>query len=191
MDQETGLIERAKNGERAAFDSLVDMHKEKAFALAFSFIGNVEDAKDVLQEAFVKAYVGVINFRGSSKFYTWLYRILVNQCKDFLRKKKAKSGVFLDPLPISEEDGDGVPEAVDPAPLPSQAVLDRETRQMINEAISGLPEKQKAVFMLKHIQGMKLNEIAETVGCSESTAKVHLFRAVRGLRCKLTKSLTI
>ena len=185
------MIERAKNGERAAFDSLVDMHKEKAFALAFSFIGNVEDAKDVLQEAFVKAYVGVINFRGSSKFYTWLYRILVNQCKDFLRKKKAKSGVFLDPLPISEEDGDGVPEAVDPAPLPSQAVLDRETRQMINEAISGLPEKQKAVFMLKHIQGMKLNEIAETVGCSESTAKVHLFRAVRGLRCKLTKSLTI
>jgi len=191
VDQETGLIERAKNGERAAFDSLVDMHKEKAFALAFSFIGNVEDAKDVLQEAFVKAYVGVINFRGSSRFYTWFYRILVNQCKDFLRKKKARSGVFLDPLPAFEEDGDDAPEAVDPAPLPSQAALDRETRQMINEAISGLPEKQKAVFMLKHIQGMKLNEIAETVGCSESTAKVHLFRAVRGLRCKLTKNLTI
>lgn len=190
MDQESGLIERARNGDRAAFNSLVDMHKEKAFALAFSFIGNVEDAKDVLQEAFVKAYIGVISFRGSSKFYTWFYRILVNQCKDFLRKKKARSGVFLDPLPSPGGDEDNAPEAVDPAPLPSQAALDRETSQMINDAITALPERQKAVFMLKHIQGMKLNEIAETVGCSESTAKVHLFRAVRGLRCKLAKSLT-
>jgi RNA polymerase sigma-70 factor (ECF subfamily) len=190
LDEEAGLIERAKSGERAAFNSLVDMHKEKAFGLAFSFIGNVEDAKDVLQEAFVKAYIGVISFRGSSSFYTWFYRILVNQCKDFLRKKKARSGVFLDPLPLSEEDGDNAPEAVDPSPLPSRAILDKETRQIINEAISVLPERQKVVFMLKHIQGMKLNEIAEVVGCSESTAKVHLFRAVRGLRCRLTKSLT-
>jgi RNA polymerase sigma-70 factor (ECF subfamily) len=191
LDPESGLIERAKNGERQAFDSLVDMHKEKAFGLAFSFIGNVEDAKDVLQEAFVKAYVGIINFRGSSSFYTWFYRILVNQCKDFLRKKRARSGVFLDPLPSLEEDGDNAPEAVDSSPGPSQMALNSETRQLINEAVSGLPEKQKAVFILKHIQGMKLNEIADVVGCSESTAKVHLFRAIRGLRCRLTKNLSI
>ncbi|MFA6357014.1 MAG: RNA polymerase sigma factor [Candidatus Omnitrophota bacterium] len=189
MEPDSEIIRRAKNGERAAFDSLVDMHKEKAFALAFSFIGNAEDAKDVLQDAFVKAYVGIINFRGSSSFYTWFYRILVNQCKDFLRKKKAKSGVFLDPLPASEEGGDNAPEAVDLSPGPSQIALDKETRQIINEAISGLPERQKAVFMLKHIQGMKFNEIAETLDCSESTAKVHLFRAIRGLRCRLTKNL--
>lgn len=191
MEPDSGLIERAKNGERAAFDSLVDIHKGKAFALAFSFIGDVEDAKDVLQEAFVKAYTGIINFRGASSFYTWFYRILVNQCKDFLRKKRVRSGVFLEPLPSLEEDGDNAPEAVDSSPGPSQMALNSEARQLINEAVSGLPEKQKAVFILKHIQGMKLNEIADVVGCSESTAKVHLFRAIRGLRCRLTKNLSI
>jgi RNA polymerase sigma-70 factor (ECF subfamily) len=190
VDPEPGLIERARNGDREAFDLLVDLYKERAFSVAFGFTGNTEDAKDALQEAFVKAYIGVMNFRGSSSFYTWFYRILVNQCKDLLRKRGIRKRVFSDPLPGSDGEEPAI-EAVDTSPGPSDRVLDLETRRLIGEAVDRLPAKQKSVFILRHIEGMKMDEIARVVGCSESTAKVHLFRAVRGLRCRLTKSLSI
>jgi len=190
VEPEPGLIERARNGDREAFDLLVDTYKERAFSVAFGFIGNAEDAKDALQEAFVKAYVGIIGFKGSSSFYTWFYRILVNQCKDFIRRRGIRNRVFSSPLPDSDGE-ETVIEAVDASPGPSERALDAESRELINEAVDGLPAKQKAVFILRHIEGMKMDEIALVVGCSESTAKVHLFRAVRGLRCRLTKSLSI
>lgn len=192
MNPEDDLIIRAKKGERAAFDSLVEIHKERAFALAYHFTGNPEDAKDLLQEAFVKAYLGIRGFRGGSGFYTWFYRILVNLCRDFLRRKKSRSKVFMEKKASwTGEDTEDTPEPVDSAPDPSEGVLDGETRQLINEALDRLPERQKTVFVLRHLHGMKLSEIAEVIGCSEATAKVHLFRATRGLRCQLTKSLSI
>jgi len=182
LDSEPRLIERARNGERAAFDSLVDMHKGKAFALAFHFTGNVEDAKDLLQEAFVKAYVNIRNFRGGSTFYTWLYRILVNLCRDFLRRKRTRLKVLVDaPEPPDEED-EILLEAVDEGPGPADALLNKEIREKVDEAINMLPERQRSVFILKHIQGMKLDEIALVMNCSESTAKVHLFRATKSLQ---------
>ncbi len=192
MIPELDLIIRAKKGDRPAFDSLVEIYKEKAFALAYHFTGNPEDAKDLLQEAFVRAFKGIRDFRGGSAFYTWFYRILVNLCRDFLRRKKSRLKVFMERgAPRAGEDAEDVPEPVDSAPDPSEAVLDGETRQLISEALDKLPERQKAVFVLRHLHGMKLSEIAEVIGCGESTAKVHLFRATRGLRCQLTKSLSI
>ena len=182
MDSELRLIERARNGERAAFDSLVDAHKGKAFALAFHFTGNVEDAKDLLQEAFVRAYVSIKRFRGGSSFYTWFYRILVNLCRDFLRRKQVRFKILADaPDPKGEED-EVTLEAVDKEPSPEDALLNKEMREKVDEAINKLPERQKSAFILRHIQGMKLDEIASVMGCSESTAKVHLFRATRSLQ---------
>lgn len=192
MDPELDLIIRAKKGERASFDSLVEIHKERAFALAYHFTGNPEDAKDLSQEAFIRAFVGIRDFRGGSGFYTWFYRILVNLCRDFLRRKKSRSKVFMERGTLwTGEDTEDMPEPVDSTPDPSEAVLDGETRQLISEALDKLPERQKAVFVLRHLHGMKLSEISEVVGCSEATAKVHLFRATRGLRCQLTKNLSI
>ena len=189
MDQEFLLIERARNGERAAFDLLVDTHKGKAFALAYNFTGNAEDAKDVLQEAFVKAYLNIKKFRGGSTFYTWFYRILLNQCRDSLRKKQTRIRVLVDaPEPVDEDDERGI-EAVDSGPGPGEALLNKEIREKVNEAVNKLPEKQKAVFILKHIQGMKFSEIAGLIRCSESTAKVHLFRATRNLQKALSPYL--
>ncbi len=182
MDSELRLIERARNGERAAFDSLVDIHKGRAFALAFHFTGNIEDAKDLLQDAFVRAYVNIKKFRGGSNFYTWFYRILVNLCRDFLRKKRTRLKVLVDaPGPLDEENEMPL-EAVDGGPDPEDALLNKEIREKVDAAINMLSERQKSAFILKHMQGMKLDEIASVMNCSESTAKVHLFRATKSLQ---------
>ena len=155
------------------------MHKEKAFALAYNFAGNAEDAKDILQEAFVRAYVNIKKFRGDSAFYTWFYRILLNLCRDFLRKKKTRIKVMVDaPQPIDEDDAAPV-EAVDDDPGPEEALLNKEIREKVDEAVNMLPERQKTTFMLRHMHGMRLNEIAGIMNCSESTAKVHLVRATK------------
>jgi RNA polymerase sigma-70 factor, ECF subfamily len=186
LDSELQLIERARNGERAAFDSLVGIYKGKAFALAYNFTGNTEDAKDVLQEAFVKAYLNIKKFRGGSTFYTWFYRILLNQYKDILRRKRTRIKVLVDaPGPMDEND-DAPAEAVDNSPGPGTALLNKEIREKADEAINMLPEKQKTTFILKHMHGMKLSEIAGIIGCSESTAKVHLFRATKNLQKALS-----
>ncbi len=186
MDPELLLIERARNGERAAFDSLVDMYKGKAFALAYNFTGNAEDAKDVLQEAFVKAYLNIGKFRGGSAFYTWFYRILLNQCKDVLRKKQARIRVLVEVREPADEDDEAPVEAVDNGPGPRKALLNKEIREKVDEAINRLPEKQKITFVLRHMHGMKLGEIADMIKCSESTAKVHLFRATKNLQKALS-----
>lgn len=189
MDSELRLIERARGGERTAFDLLVDMHKGRAFALAFHFTGNAEDAKDLLQEAFIRAYVNIKNFRGGSNFYTWLYRILVNLCRDFWRKKRTRVKVLGDvPEPLSEEDEMPL-EPVDNVPGPGKILLNKEIREMVDEAVNMLPERQKAVFILRHVQGMKLEEIAGVINCSESTVKVHLFRATKSLQKVLSPYL--
>ena len=181
MDPELRLIERARNGDRAAFESLVDTHKGKAFALAFHFTGNVEDAKDLLQEAFVRAYVNIKKFRGGSSFYTWFYRILVNLCRDFLRRKRTRIKVLVDAPEPPEEDETPL-EAADRGPGPGEILLNKEIREKVDEAVNMLPERQKSAFILKHMQGMRSGEIASVMDCSESTVKVHLFRATKSLQ---------
>lgn len=182
MDSELRLIERARNGDRAAFESLVDTHKGKAFALAFHFTGNVEDAKDLLQEAFVRAYVNIKKFRGGSSFYTWFYRILVNLCRDFLRRKRTRLKVLVDAPELPDEEDEMPLEAADRGPGPGEILLNKEIREKVDEAVNMLPERQKSAFILKHMQGMKSGEIASVMDCSESTAKVHLFRATKSLQ---------
>lgn len=191
LELESQIIEKAKKGERSAFDSLVDKYKEKAFALVFNITGNYEDSKDILQEAFVKAYVNVKDFRAGSSFYTWFYRILVNLCRDFLRRKKAQKRFLVEPLEFQyDEEEETSVDIVDSKPNPAEAAVNKEIIDMVDKAIELLPEKQKIVFILRHIQGMKLAEIAAILNCRESTAKVHLFRAVRNLQKSLLPYLS-
>ncbi|MFH1778905.1 MAG: RNA polymerase sigma factor [Candidatus Omnitrophota bacterium] len=188
VELELQLIEKVKKGERSAFDSLVDKYKEKAFALAFNMVGNYEDAKDVLQDAFVRAYVNIKDFRGSSNFYTWFYRILVNLCRDFLRRRTTVKRVFVSPQ-MAEGEGERNIEVADERPNPLETTLNEEVKQMIDEAMNLLSEKQRMAFILKHIQGLKLSEVAAILNCRESTVKVHLFRAMRNLQKSLSPYL--
>lgn len=190
LEFELQLVKRVKAGERAAFDCIVDKYKGKAFALAFNIIGNYEDAKDISQEAFVKAYMNINNFREDSNFYTWFYRILVNLCRDFLRKKSAQKRVLAEPLKIQDNEEEAI-DVADTSPDPSQAALNKEIKETVDKAIDLLPEKQKIAFILKYIQSMRLNEIAQILDCNDSTVKVHLFRAVRSLQKSLAPYLSM
>jgi RNA polymerase sigma-70 factor, ECF subfamily len=185
-DKQKELIARLKLGERSAFDELVQIYKTKGFCIAFNMLGNWEDAKDVLQDTFVKVYLNIRSFREKSQFSTWFYRVAVNCCLDFLRKRKKISGFFTDSLMIKdgEEKELQIPDTTfDPARM----VMIRELNRNLESCIANLSEKQRICFVLKHQNGLTVQEISQITRCSPATVKVHLFRAVCNLRKSLSK----
>lgn len=181
-EEEKLLIERFKNGDSAAFDGLVEVYQRKGFAIAYNMTGNCEDAKDILQEAFIKVYCNIKGFNGKSSFFTWFYRIVVNCALDCLRKRGRSHLVFSE---ASLEDNSNI-EPIDPSDSPQQALVTEELNRKLDQAVEQLSEKQKVCFLLKHRNGLKNKEIADILGCGLSTVKSHLFRAVNTLQSKLS-----
>ncbi len=183
IKKETQYIEEARGGNADSFSALVELYQERAVHTANSFVGNLEDARDITQEAFVKAYENLSGFSGQSRFYTWFYRILVNSCKDFLRKKKLRQtfSFWLGPDEEGEE-MDPLAAVADKGPGPVQELANRELGNSITEAIASLPARQKNVFVLRYLEGMNLNDIAETLGISEGAVKAHLWQAGSKMR---------
>ena len=174
------LIERFQQGDTAAFDTLFTRYQKRTYRLVQRYISNREDALDLTQDAFIRAYKGLGNFKSQCQFYSWLYRITVNLCIDFLRKK-AKSEVL---LYDSGESGE-LPMANIPDPRsesPAKAVENKELRAHIRKAVRRLPPKQRRIFILRHWDGLSLKDIAATVGRSDGTVKAHLLHAHRNLR---------
>lgn len=186
VGEEKILIERIKEGERASFDKLVEMYRNKGLNIAYNLVGNLEDAKDVLQEALIKVYLNIKSFRAESQFFTWFYRILVNCALDLLRRRKTLGKVFTRSL---TDDEGKEQDVADERYEPSKVVLNQELMQNLDSCIAELPEKQKACFILKHQQGLNNQEVAHILRCSISTVKVHLFRATKTLQGKLTNYL--
>lgn len=175
---EEKLIDRVRTGDEDAFQVLVSRYKERGFRVCYSMVGNVEDAKDILQIAFVKAYKGIDKFRKRSSFYTWFYRILVNTAQDFLRKK-------------AKEKTEPFESAADTAANPEKKVMDEELKRLLDEAISRLSERQRISFVMKHSNGMKIEEIARILNCRPATVKIHIFRAVKNIKNKLGPYLSV
>lgn len=189
IDNEAVLIENVKKGERASFDSLVKLYQQKGISIAYNVVGNLEDAKDVLQEVFVKVYMNIKNFRYQSKFSTWFYRIVINCSLDFLRKRKRAGRVFSDTF-IDSDGNEKEIEVADTKFEPARIVINAELSRNLEACIDNLSEKQKICFILKHQNGLKIEEISEVLNCNPSTVKVHLFRAVENLRQSLAGYLT-
>lgn len=185
--KEAAYIEEARSGNAGSFSALVELYQERAIHTANSFVGNFEDARDIAQEAFVKAYQNLSGFDGRSRFYTWFYRILVNACKDFLRRKKIRQTVsFWLGRPEDEDDApDPSANIPDPSRSPSQMLADRELGASILEAVEKLPGRQKSVFILRYLEGMSLNEIAETLSLSLGAVKAHLWQAGQKMKSSL------
>lgn len=184
---ERELIERLRQGERPAFDTLVELYKNKGLAICYNLLGNLEDAKDVLQEAYIKVYLNIKGFKEKAKFSTWFYRIAVNCSLDFLRRQKARNKV-LQPAVVDEEGKEK--EAEDMRYEPRRVILNQELAANLDKCIAELPKMQKLCFVLKHQSGLSNAEISQTLSCGLSTVKVHLFRAVHNLQDMLSAYLT-
>lgn len=183
QNETSNIIARIKSGEKAAFDILVDRYKYKAFSIAFRISRNVEDAKDLVQEAFVKAYISIENFKEESSFYTWFYRILINVAMDYTRRR-AKEDYLFNPLETVAEDNKlSLSEKLaSPSLGPDKLTVGKEIKQVTETAVALLPPQQKLVFNLRHYEGLKFEDIAKILNCGVSTAKVNFFKAIRNLR---------
>ncbi len=181
--QEQALVRQAVAGRQAAFNALVECYQRRLYNYCYRMVGNAEDACDATQEAFVRAYRNLGSFRVGEPFAPWLYRIAHNVCIDHLRRKP-------NTLSLDVEMNEGRDPA-DKSASPEAAAEEAETRRLINATIADLPEKYRAVMLLRHGRGMPLDEIAETLGLPLNTVKVHLHRAREQMRNRLSGVLEI
>ena len=184
--EENVLIERSQRGDKSAFGELASLYLDRAFQTAFGVLGNVEDARDASQDAFIKAYKRLGMFRGESGFFTWFYRILVNTCIDAKRKRRLMQLVPL--VAVKGEDAPGsvseeeVSWEIAGAANEDEKALGEERAQRLKAKLVILSARERAAFELRIYGQMRLKEIAEVMGCRLGTVKVHLFRAVNKLK---------
>jgi RNA polymerase sigma-70 factor (ECF subfamily) len=181
------LIRQAQAGNRGAFDQLVRRYDQSVLRLALHMLGSEQDAQDVHQEAFIKAYRHLHNFRFECSFYTWLYRIVTNLCLDQLRRRKSRRE---DPATILDAGGDELDLMANVTDDRASANPGREFERStmaatIHAALEKLTPRERTVFELKHYQGLKLRTIGEMLNTTEETAKNTLFRATKKLRANL------
>lgn len=174
------LVASAQSGNVKAFDTLIGLHQERVFALAYRILGNTEDAADVQQETFVQAWRSIRKFRGSSAFSTWLHRIVVNRC---LSRKRRKQVELIEPN--NDELLRYSVEAV------GTACLERaETRAIVRRIIDSLPTHYRVLIVLKEIEERSFEEIAAIIGCSIQSARTRLSKARKMLRERLEPYIT-
>ena len=177
------LVKRCQAGQTEAFDQLVSRYRTRVFAMIYNMVHNEQDAWDLAQDSFVKAWKSIKRFRRHSSFYTWLYRIVMNVTIDWLRKKQIKGAgsEFDDSIQLKEIDPASrtVPKA---DPLPHERMERSEIRAKIDNAIGQLSPEHRAVILMKEIEEMQYHEIAETLGCSIGTVMSRLFYARKKLQ---------
>ncbi len=179
---EDELVERFQNGEKEVFNQLVLTYQRKIYSLVYKYVRNAETAKDLSQEVFIKAFQAMPTFRRQSTFYSWIYRIAVHRCIDFIRQQDRFKTLSLEELST----GTGEEWAFnDSSPLPPDLAETNELGQIIVEAIRQLPPKQQCVFKLRHQEGLQLKEIAARLDRSEGTIKTHLHHARQRLQTLL------
>ena len=187
-DEDAELVERSRQGDRAAFNELVSRNAQKVFRMARHMTRNDEDAEDVLQEAFLKAYSRLDQFQGDAKFSTWLTRIAVNESLMRLRKGRNKKTVSLDEQ-LEIGDNSIQREVADDAEDPEQTFERTEMREILEAAIDSLAEGYRTVFVLRDVEGFSTEETAEMLDLSISAVKSRLLRARLQLRDKLRRRL--
>jgi RNA polymerase sigma-70 factor (ECF subfamily) len=179
---DTELALALKRGQDSAFDELVRRHQGRVYAVAYRLTGNREDALDVAQDAFLKTYRKIGAWQPTGFFLPWLLRVTTNVGIDFLRKKKRQRHEPLDETFAQPTEGAAVePTSMDTEKLVRAEEIDERVRQ----AVLVLSEKQRVVFLLRHYEGLQLADIAQELGCTVGSVKVHLFRALKKLQKEL------
>jgi len=186
VSEEMQLVRRAKRGDVQTFEELVRRYDRNVFRIAQHITQNREDAEDVVQEAFLKAYRNLAKFQEQSKFYTWLVRIAVNEALMKLRRKKPGRTVSLDEE-IKTEDDSLPREVADWSPNPEQMYNQAELRDILTRTIQGLPSGFRTVFVLRDVEGLSTEETAEALELSIPAVKSRLLRARLQLRERLNR----
>ena len=183
--EEAQVIERVLSGDINAYEQLVTQYEKSVYNLALRMTDNPEDAADMAQEAFIKAYNSLSSFRGDSKFSVWLYRIVSNVCLDFLRKQSRRPSVSLS---VEDDDGEDVQLDVPDDSMSPELQLERKlTRESVREGLKQLPEDYRQILLLRELQGLSYDEIAETLDIGVGTVKSRIFRAREKLCAFLLK----
>ena len=180
------LVEQAKQGDVQAFEKLVKQYDRQVFRIANHITQNREDAEDVVQDAFLKAYEKLDQFQGNSKFYTWLVRIAVNESLMRLRKRRTGKTISMDEN-IETDDGSMPRDFADWGPDPEAQYGQSEMAEILKKTIQGLPQGFRVVFVLRDVEGLSTEETAETLGLSVPAVKSRLLRARLQLRERLAK----
>jgi len=183
-DDDKDLVERAQAGDTTAFDELVLKYGSRLYGLVYHMTSNREDAHDVLQDVFAKAYRSLKRFRGNSTFYTWIYSIAVNMTLNFLKKRNRRRGMSLDDLDSGISSDEEFLQLT-AGKSPSQEVNLRELQKRLNEAMMRLSEDHRAVVTMFDIQGLPHAEISKILGVSAGTVRSRLFYAHRQLQNSL------
>jgi RNA polymerase sigma-70 factor (ECF subfamily) len=178
------LVLAAQRGDRDAFKTLFERYHRRAYALAFGVVRHQDDALDVVQDAFIKAHKYLDKFEGNSSFYTWLYRIVMNLAIDHLRKHRRVKPVELDETRI-DNDGD---DPLLPRILggnPGRALADKQLRARIDQALDELSENHRSVLVMRELEGLSYEDMAQAMGCSKGTIMSRLFHARRNMQKRL------
>ncbi|MBL9043991.1 MAG: sigma-70 family RNA polymerase sigma factor [Myxococcales bacterium] len=178
------MVERCRQGDQRAFRTLVERYQRKVFSLAFGLLKDPDEARDISQEAFLKAHRHIGSFQGTASFYTWLYRITVNLCIDRKRKVGRGSEVELDER-LSHRQVGSPADVLSAQKLsfnPQRVAQSSELRHRILEALAQLSEQHRAVLVLREVEGLSYKEIADSMDCPEGTVMSRLFHARRQMQ---------
>lgn len=180
--RERELVDRARKGDEDAYRQLVETHMRRIYGLAVRFTGRHEEADEVAQETFIRAFRSLDRFHGTASFGTWIYRIAINCCLSQRRRDK-RSAIGAAGVELDEQLAD------ERSPSQEQLAMEGQTRALVARAMERLSGQQRAIFVMKHLQQKTIAEIAEVLGCAEGTVKQQLFRAVQKVREHLAPAL--
>jgi len=172
-DREAALVKAAQNGDSEAFEALVRQHQKFVYNLALKLSGNPDDAMDISQDTFIKAYTNLGSFRGDSRLSVWLYRLCYNASMDYLRRNRNNNTTSLS----SDTDEEQTMDVPDPALQPDELAEKKELQRIVRDAVNKLPEKKRQMIIMAEFSDMSYADIAEELNISEGTVKSRLSRA--------------
>ncbi len=178
------LVALCQNGEGRYFEVLVRRYMEKAFRIALDFTHNTEEAKDLSQDAFLRAFSRIKQFDGRSSFYTWFYRLVVNLCLDHTRRK---GRVVWERLEREADNSSDSVELADNTSMPDEEAIAGEAKRRADLTLKAMPNKHRTAFLLRNHQGLSISDIAKVMKTTEGTVRVYLHRAVAALRQSLVE----
>src|SRR6188472_3661148 len=181
MSADANLISRAAGGDSSAFQTLVERHRAMVYRVAYQFAGNHHDAEDIAQDVFIKVFRSLDRFRYDAQLTSWLYRIAMNACIDH-RRRSAPAGW----APFTEDAEQKMANTPEEGPGPEEQAYGGQIGEVLESEIAKLPPGQRLVFTMRHHEGLKLSEIAGSLGLAEGTVKRQLHAAVHRLRGALT-----